>query len=289
MSDLIQKIKKEELAAFLLNPYKRTARLDNSIFQKYTKDLVTDDIGVIRVGSDSCWIYGCVNYEKKIIIIEKEDLLNYRVIEDKPFYTLSKFRSDIKKYMLNKVDEMKVSRYEELKSNIKFATQYGSCKSRHYERIVFSLLGAETYYVSAVSYSRRGATLFTNALGVEEMVKYLSGDKEAIEIEIEYIFMSHLFWEDEIILPKLIAAARKAIETGNLSERQKHLKNFLDKTKDCGAKQFTVEISGGEKYSCENKVESDGKLNVIDGHIRYLDFERIQKVTYKGKVIYDIS
>lgn len=286
MSDLIQKITEEGLVDFLLNPYKRTACIDKSILQKYPRDFKTDDLAILRLGSRNCWRYGCIDYENKQIFIEKAYLLRNNITGDKPFLSLYDFRSDLKESLKKELDEMKTSRLKELDEMVTYSILRAECKTNHFEKILFSILGADAYHPPIRVFKNNIVSMIVDEVNLDDMVNYMSGHRKFIDEELDKIFKSDTFLISEIIIPNLTEEAKKAIETGNLTKRQKNFKNYIEKTKASGAQRFTVETERGEKLSCQNRVSPDGSLTVVGRFMKYVDFEEVSKVTYRNKVIY---
>lgn len=100
--------------------------------------------------------------------------------------------------------------------------------------------------------------------------------------------MSENFLINHFLLPDIKEEARKMIETGALTERQKHLQNIINKTKDCGCATFKAETTDGLELSCKSLILTDGTI-FVNGRpdMKSIDFEKISKIISRGKVIYE--
>lgn len=286
MFDLVQKIEEKELTSFFLNPFERTACIGNRLLQKYPRGPMMDDIIAFKVGTRDCDIYGCVDYVNKYIAVGKSYLLNYDVTKYKPFLSLYDFRYEAFDIIRKKLDKMKITKLPELKNSIDCKMLYEQLKAKIFEPLIFSLLGTQYYNSKVKPYGTIAISMFIDMFTLDDMIAIKSGDTCFVDKELERIFNTENFMTSEIIMPLLKEEAQKSIENGTLSKRQLHLKNYLEKTKNCGALRFTVETKSGETLSCQNTVNFDGSLSVVNRMMKKIDFEDVVKVTYKNKVIY---
>lgn len=286
MSYLINKIEESELTDFLLNPYKKTTYLGDTLIQKYPKSELIDDIIYILNGSASFDLVGVVNYGKGNIAIYKDYFFSHEVRKQPQFVSLYDLRDDLVSEMEMEIEKQKNDKLAEIKASTDYMNLYDEYKGKFLEKIILDILGSEAFYVDVRSSTSRRVSRFVNSLKNKELMAIISGKRDEVNEEIKSILESENFILCHIVIPTLVEEAKEAVETGDLSERLATIKNYIDKTKECEAIRFTVETTAGSKFSCNNKVLNDGTVISV-GDVRYeIDVENIEKVTYKNKVIY---
>lgn len=286
MSYAIQTIKEDGLVEFLLNPYKRITYLGTRILQKYPKDHLSDDLFIFETSDKCCCIYGRIDYLKKEIIADKPYLLNYEVTRKPPFFTFKDLKLDLQDKMKNDLEMMKVTKLAEIKLNPEYIRIYDECRGKHLQPMIFELLGTCDYCPNVRAYKNDGISRFLDLLSLDNMANIMYGKVDLVNKELERILISKNFLLSEILIPTLRAEAKEIVDTKKFSQRHLHLINYIKKTKDCGATRFTIETTSGEKLICHNRIHSDGSVVSTGKLVKSIDFESIEKVTYKSKVIY---
>lgn len=282
MNYLINKIDKEELADFLLNPYLKSARLGGGILQKYPKDHLNDD--VYMIGDTSLVFYCRVNYDKK------------EIVEDKPFdhgqsplfVSLSSIKDELKAKMKADLEDMKVSRAAEVKASEQYMELVEKYREKHLQIKIFELLGAKVQLPAIEDKSLVFISRFVDWLNLDEICNIRYYNSELLKIEEERIFMSDNFLISRFLFEEIDDEAKKIVDSGVLTERQKHLQNIVNKLKECDYNNVIVKTVEGLRLSCGRFVHTDGSvfINCLTT-IEHFDFEEINKVISRGKVIYE--
>lgn len=282
MSYLINKVDKKDFAEFLLNPFQKAVYLGDVIYQKYPIDDLNDHIYMIK--ETSLVLYGRVNYEHQEVI----ERLRIVAIDPQSFIRTGELRASIARKIKADLDAMKASRAAEVKASDHYLAFMKEHKKICFESMMFHMLGAVevTPYVSDTISS--SIPKFIDSLSFDDLCNFRYGNLELVNKGVEDIFMSENFLLNYFIIDEIREEIKTIIDTGALTERQKHLQNIVKKTNDCGCVNFSVLTTKGLQYTCRNWIINQGKIFVIgDPDCQSIDFESVYKITAKGKVIYE--
>lgn len=281
---MIKTIRDDEIEAFLLNPFERAAYYKGKILQKYP--FREDADHVIRVeepvkASSACFI---LYDQKKILYNEFYESEPY-FPENEPFQKLKDQIEEIKSDMCDLLIEKVDAKRKSFKSDPILKARYDKIKGYYFGKIVNVLLGAESFdfVKSSDAYAQiRGYVIRYNR---EEIVL------ATLDPKMYEPFIEELSEEDDVLVydifhPEIIKEAKEYVKAGVFTEKEKRLIKFIDKTKDCGAKKFTVIKESGESVSCLNKVTAEGGIPVAKNNEEIVDIEDISKVKYCNKIIY---
>lgn len=284
MSYKIEKIEEETFIEFLMNPYFKAACLEDCLFQKYPENEFLDDVVVIKEGSQRFEVYGRIDYITGEIIVAKHFL---KIDTSYPFISVYDIKKDLKEKVRADLEEMKELRAEEIKLTKNYMQLSLEHSEKCLERIVFEMLGAAVPFPYVIDRSEYMISKFVDSISLDDIVKIRACNYGFVEDRIGKIFESDNFILYNFIQKEAKERAIEIISTGALTERQKHLKNIIEKIKDCDASTFAVETISGANIFCKNKIYSEGTIFLTGPAItNYIDFETINKITYNDKIIY---
>lgn len=284
MSYLIEKIEQDDLAAFLLNPYSKSAYFRDHLLQKYPKDHLTDDVYMIKEEKSSIKFYGRVYYWRREII----EALPFNLVQTPPFVAVRTLRSDLKGKITADLERMVVSRAAEAKSSVRYAHLVKTCRSKFIEYAIFEILGAAEAIPYIIDRTAIAISKLICEFNLDELCDIRHGNLELVNKGMDDIFMSENFLTYHILLKEIKEEAEKIVAAGKLTQRQRNFKNIIDKTKNCNYPNFKVETTMGTTVSCRNIINVTGSV-FVNEHIgmETFDFEQINKIIAKGKVIYE--
>lgn len=285
MSYTMKKIKEKELAGFLLNPFEKVAYFGELIIQKVQRNNDVDDFLCLDLYRNRVYKTGFILYEKGEIIVERMYVINYEVIDKPPFVTIEDLEEKIKETIMNKVEEAKIYRLDEIRSLPLYGEIKDSLTSQYFSPMVFAKLGT-TYNLYEVESATKGRiSRFVDGLIDNDIISLASGSVTPIQTVIDALIKDNNFIASEIVKPEIKEAVDKYIAAGKFTKREQILIDYLDKTKASGAKRFTVETLVGEKVSCRNEVTERGQVLSVDEKC-LIDVAKIKSVKYGGKFIY---
>lgn len=289
MSLKLKEITEDELESFLLSPFKRSARFNDKIIQKYASNDRIDEILVLESKRNYYYSVGMVCYNTEDIILSLPDVLETNKTKSKPFILKTTAIFKIMDLVNERLDEYKKHNMDELKNNETYLRLYHPIRNKYFESIVFQELGSTAVEFNIHSLTEHEIDMFLSRLRLEDLAEILSGEMKQVDALIDKITKSANFLETEIIYPEIINEAKEYVAKGVFTKREQLLIDYITKTKASGAQRFTVETTYGRSGSCRNEVNSQGKVFSIDGLRFLVDIVDIKKVTYNGKVIYNKS
>lgn len=188
--------------------------------------------------------------------------------------------------MNEKISAAKTDRLTEIEASREYGKVYSYYKKNLFGNIVFSLLGSEPYEMRDDPHTKRQISDFCYGLTLNQLIHIANGNSDIIDDFIEEVIFSNGFIRTEIIYDKIIKEAHEYVKAGVFNERELALIEFLEKTKASGAKRFTAYLISGRKLKCRNEVSSSGTLREVGDSFYQFDFDRIDRVEYKKKIIY---
>lgn len=280
----IKNTAKDEFIGFLLNPFDKTTYFDNKLIQKYQKSHNIDKIICLKEAEGEYCVIGTVFYKSQTIILDLPELFDKDLVNSKHVTIIHKIREEIVQIAKDALEEFKMSKLDELRETKQFKSLRKDLHKDTFSHIVYNKLGTSCFPVLCKSSANNKISQFVNGLTIDELVDVQSGKMDLVYSFLNELIHTRNFMDMDILRPELIARAEAYVAKGRFSKRERILIDYLAKTKDSGAKRFTVQTISGQKASCHNVVDYMG--NVFTLNNTTFDFQDIDNVTYKGKVIY---
>lgn len=286
MSYLIKTIKEENLADFLLNPFDKTGYFEDYVLQKYPMDHIVDEL--IGINKETCSLIniGYINYKIGKVFLKSNRALKNANLETDCFVNILFFRRSLMDLLAEKIEIAKIDRLSEIESSDEYAKVYSYYKKNVFQDIVFSLLGAADYYENEPSHTAYDISDFCQSLKIDQLMDIVGGKLDVLDEFIEDIIFTNRFIRTDIVFSKIVEEANDYFKAGIFTEREKALINYLEKTKASGAKRFSAYLISGRKIKCKNEVSCNGKIYEVGDSFYSVGFEQIERVEYKGKIIY---
>lgn len=281
---MIKTIEEDQIEAFLFNPFERVAYFKDKILQKYPYK--TDVDHVLRIDdwmktNSACFVlYG----EDKILYEEMYDGEPY-FPEDEPFIRIRHQRESIRSNMCDKIIEMVEAKRSVFRLDPVLNNQYEKIKRFYFDKLVAVLLGAEHFDFIQNSQTYSEIRQYISRLSITDIID-ITKDPKIYQPFLESLAASEDLITYDIFYTEVLKEAREYVNAGVFSDKEKLLIDFIDKTKDCGAKKFTVIKESGESFSCLNKVTHDCEVPLSKNNMETINIEDIAKVRYSGKIIY---
>lgn len=286
MSYNIKKIKEEELEEFLLNPFNRSAYFGDIIIQKLEKNHQVDVFSYIDLSCNRFFRIGFILYEKSEIIVEKRYLLNTEIADKSQFVKIHDLEHKIREMTISKIEEAKRYRLDEI-HKLSFYTEIkDELETQNFKSMIFAKLGTTHNLYKVENTTKRQVSRFMENLSDEKLISLALGSTTPIEVFVNNLMISGNFITTEIVYPELQEKVEKYVAAGKFTKREQLLIDYLAKTKASGAKRFTVETLSGQKASCRNEVNQEGKVISDDSLSFIVDIEKIKSVKYRNKIIY---
>lgn len=286
MSYNMKKIKEEELEEFLLNPFNRSAYFGDIIIQKLERNHQVDDFSYIDLSCNRFFRIGFILYEKREIIVERRYLLNTEIADKAPFVKIYDLEHKIREMTISKIEEAKRYRLDEI-HKLSFYTEIkDELETQNFKSMIFAKLGTTHNLYKVENTTKRQVSRFMENLSDEKLISLALGSTTPIEVFVNNLMISGNFITTEIVYPELQEKVEKYVAAGKFTKREQLLIDYLSKTKASGAKRFTVETLSGQKASCRNEVNQEGKVISDDSLSFIVDIEKIKSVKYRNKIIY---
>lgn len=282
----MKKIKEEELAEFLLNPFQKVAYIGDDIIQKYERMEGVDDFILLDMHSHCFTEIGFVFYGKQIIVVEDFKTLNLEVARKHPFVDIDNLKLELKETVKARLEEVKESKIEQVKKLPEYINLKYTYKKRFLEQMIFCKLGAKSTLLSYESHTNMRINRFLNESSYDDLASIASGSMAPIDSFIDKLFLTDNFLQNEILIPDIEKEIDDYIAAGKFTKREQILIDYLTKTKASDAEDFTVELMGGSTYKCFNMVDCEGQVSPSDGTRTIIDIADIKIVRDGGKVIY---
>lgn len=286
MSFILKKLEVDELAAFLTNPFSKSAEFGDFIFQKYPTTSLLDEILAIHKDSIYTYVVGFSDYESNKIFVLNDYPLGYVNIEVEPFTFISNARNDLKESVINIFEKAKVDRLEEIESSKAYNNIYNFNKDRLMQKLIFTKLGADDCEPLFQSDLNSKVSKFFELLSVKDVINAYNGHLVKLDKFIEKIIFSDEFILTEVVFKKLEIEANDYIKAGVFTKREQRLIDYMKHTKPSGANNFTAYFVGGKKVRLKNAVTAKGYVTVLGSYEYCVDFEKIERIDYNGKTIY---
>lgn len=285
MSYCIKTITNEEMVDFLLNPFEKACYIDNKLFQKYPKEDLIDELLVLNDRYSSYDVAGLINYDKQEIFVQRERAIGSEIVQEKPFIRVADIKDRMKALIYSRIDELKTDKMSEIEASEKYVKNYNEYKNTYFQVMVNTLIGTDHYRGNVTNDTQQTVVSYVQSLSIQELIDFHCDKLNELDKVVKNIVFSDNTAR-VLAFEKVKQEAVDYVRNGVFSEKEKHLKNFLDKTKDCGAQRFTVVDVNGVKTSCRNSVNAETKLYAA-GYSGYSVFvDDIKEVIYKSKKIY---
>lgn len=284
MEYMLKTIEEDTLEDFLFNPFERAAYYKGRILQKYA--FREDADHVIRIDED---IHSCsaafVLYEKHLVLYEEMfDSDNYFPKNDS-FKKMKVQKEDIQSAICSqyiiKIEEKRKS----FRADPKLKVEYDRVKKVCFQSLVNFLLGAESFDYIRQSNAFFQIRSYLMQYRAEEIVR-ATFDPTVYEPLIDQLLEDEEILMYDIYNPEVYEEAKKYVADGVFTEEERRLIDFISKTKDSGAKKFTVIKESGESVSCLNMVTPYFGVPLAKDREKTINLKDIDKVKYGSKVIY---
>lgn len=285
MSYCIKTITNKEVADFLLNPFERACYVGKKLYQKYPKEDLLDELIVLSERYSSYDVAGIINYNKQEVFVQKERLFESELLEGSNFVRLSEVKDQMKAMIYAKIDEIKSEKMPEILVSEDYLKMYKSLKDTYFQPMVNTILGTNHYRGNVSVNTQQTVVSYIQSLSLQNFIDFHCnkfGDVERMSKEIALSPNQIQFIAFENVKQEAIEYVNKGV----FSDKEKNLKNFLDKTKDCEAQRFTVVDIRGHRVSCRNSVNSETKLYAAGDNGYSVLVDDIKEVVYKSKKIY---
>lgn len=286
MSYLLKKINKGNLADFLVNPYDNVADFYHLVLQKYSRGTSNDDLIVFNKIDNKIEVIGCVDYNKKEIVI-KDKYLTF--IKEVNGYTLKRFKDlqDITvDIILKKLEEMKTIRRDEVEASDRFKSAYIKNRSVLFKPMVYGLLGTTKCQYSYNDGAETDISHFLAASSNKELVDIYHGDLSEVNTFVNDVVYGHSFLSNFYVFPKLLQEAQDYVDKKVYDKRELKLIDLMEKINACDAKKFDAMVDKYGKMSLRREISFNGKFTASNTLGLEVDFEKIQVLKYNEKTIY---
>lgn len=289
----INTIRSEELVDFLLNPFERTFSFDNLIYQKYEIDSEKhesygDLIDCVFVLDEKFGTYdmACfIHYNEKDIFVYEKKYFKFGEAKAGRYITIENVRLKISNAMHRHIQAITKSKKTEIESNEMFKECYELQRKKHFQHLVNGELGCYRWTPVLIDNMNNLVKEHVNTLSIEDIISFYRGALDSI-----YNYAEELVFSKEnlnlLALDKVQADAKEYVLSGVLSINDSRIKDFLEKTKDCGTTPFTVVRTSGEKVSCNKDVDREAAVAIDGDSYNRISIHDIEEVVYNGKMIY---
>lgn len=285
----LKHLREDELSKFLLNPFQKSAYLNNRIIQKYPINESVDDIICIsEVEKDFCRT-GVVIYANNEIILESQSFFGTDVVNSKPFNIIDNLKEPTTELVRKMLQKSKVEKLEEIKKMELYKRVYEYRTERYFDSFVFTELGTIPISLDHSNQIDRKIKQFIDGLMLDDYIEISLGSMHVIDKFLDSFIKSELFIEIEIVDPQIIKDAKDYVAAGKFNKRELILIDYLDKTKASKANRFEIETTEGRRASCYNCINYYGKVFSTDGLSFVVDVEDIDSVKCGGNLIYKKS
>lgn len=281
----VDKVGPENLKDFLLNPFLRSSYYGDFLLQKYSKGTTYDEFVAIYEEKNMIDIVGAIDYVSGKIIMKDTFFPWTSKLNGAAIITHTDLKKSVYKIISESVQKAKEERSDEIEAYPKYEEIYKRNQTIYLKPMVFSLLGTMACGYAVEGIADDEIAEFSHRLSFSELVDIYVGDVTLLNQFIEKLTKNEMFIVADYIYPKIFQEAKDYVAAGIFSNREKCLIDYLEKT-SCGAKQFTIYDSEGETLTAKNSVSCTGKVHEIDDDLFWMDFETIEKVKYRRKVIY---
>lgn len=286
MKYCLKEINERELAGFLLSPFERIAYFGDILVQKYPRDHMVDDFYCSKLTPKDSIKVGCILYKQNEIIMDETYLFKSDIVNDKPFVSIDQLRDEFKEMALDKVDEAKINRLQEIKSSLRYKELYDYYKESYFDSLVFSLLGTSDVKFEIKKLTYETIENHFNNIANDKFIDSEMGLVDLINPFIDKLIHTSNFIKSEILISELRKETEEYVAAGKFSKRELVLIDYLEKTKSSGALSFFVTSTKGVGMICKNIVDYEGRVISKDGKMLMMDIEDIATVKHDGKIIY---
>lgn len=282
-------LREDNLSKFLLNPFDRSAYIDDKIIQKYPLSESVDDIICLsNMEEDFCRV-GAVIYKNNEIIIGFSSSFGLGIVNEKPFILIDNLKNTTKELVRKMLDKLKVDRLEEIRDMALYQKLYTYRTSRYLSPFVFTELGTGPITLDHGYQVNNKIAEFVNGLRLDDFIEISLGSMEVINDFLDKFITSEIFLEVEMVDPQIVRDAKDYVAAGKFNKREQILIDYLYNVKRSKACTFTVETTGGRSAICNNFINYYGKVFSTDMFSFVADVEDIEKITCNGSLIYKKS
>lgn len=281
----LEKIAEKDLSEFMLNPFKRAAHFRDVVFQKYTLDVELDEVILMQKFEFKSIAFAA--YKSKKVYTQNEfDDFNIDDLDDS-FVAISKINRLVAKIMAEAIERAKVDKLDEIKDKPVYDILYTRHYKAFFKPIVFSKIIGEDFKFPAKSVISISTINFVRSLTLMDLIGITEGNLKTIEAFVNEFIFSNNFIEREIVFERIKQEADDYFKAGHFNQREILFKNYIDKVKSSGLKQFTAKLTNGTFRALKNEVSCSGQVKSAKDKNVSIDFESIKSIEYNGKVIYD--